>query len=131
MRIISAKKEALQALSISKNGVWDALTLPFEEIEKFINCTRDTPMNHRIRPCQLGVALGDRPKSSKLLHGIFLLVARDAFAKGAEILTRPSPDYGRAIAQFQRAIKQFSSYYEAYTEMSIAQFRLGDSQGAE
>jgi len=74
MRVISAKKEALQALSISKNVPWDALTFPIEEIEKFINCTRDTPMNQRIRPCQLGVALGDCPKSPKLLLGIFLLV---------------------------------------------------------
>jgi hypothetical protein len=74
MRVISAKKEALQALRISKNVAWDALTFHFEEVEKSINCTRDTPVNQRIRPCQLGVALCDRPKSSKLLHGIFLLV---------------------------------------------------------
>ena len=67
-------KEALQALSISKNVAWDALTFHFEEIEESINSIRDTPMNQRIRPCQLGVALCDRPKSSKLLHGIFLLV---------------------------------------------------------
>ena len=74
MRVISAKKEALQALRISENVAWDALTLHFEEIEKSINSTRHTPMNQRIGPCQLGVALCDRPKSSKLLHGIFLLV---------------------------------------------------------
>jgi hypothetical protein len=48
MRVISAKKEALRALRISKNVAWDALTFPFEAIEKFINCTRDTPMNQRI-----------------------------------------------------------------------------------
>jgi hypothetical protein len=74
MRVIPAEKEALQALSVSKNGAWDALTFHFEEIEKSINCTRDTPVNQRIRPCQLGVALCDLPKSSKLLNGIFLLV---------------------------------------------------------
>src|ERR1039458_6074432 len=34
MRVISAKKEALQALRISKNVAWDALTFHFEEIEK-------------------------------------------------------------------------------------------------
>ena len=73
MRFISAKKEALQARRISKNVAWDALTFPLEAIEKFINCTRDTPMNQRIRPSQLGVAFCDRPKSSELLHGVFLL----------------------------------------------------------
>ena len=44
MRVISAKKEALQALSISKNVTWNALTFHFEEIEKSIYSTRDTPM---------------------------------------------------------------------------------------
>jgi hypothetical protein len=43
MRVIPAKKEALQALSISKNVAWDALTFHFEEIEESINSTRDTP----------------------------------------------------------------------------------------
>jgi hypothetical protein len=74
MRVIAAEKEALQALSVSKNVAWDALTFRFEEIEKSINCTRDASVNQRIRPCQLGVALCDRPKSSKLLNGIFLLL---------------------------------------------------------
>jgi len=49
------------------------------EIDKSINSTRDTPMNQRIRPCQLGVAFCDRPKSSKQLQGIFLLVRGKAF----------------------------------------------------
>jgi hypothetical protein len=79
MRVISAKKETLQALSISKNVAWNALTFHFEEIEKSINSTRDTPMNQRIRPCQVGVAFCDLPKSSKLLHGIFPLVRGKAF----------------------------------------------------
>ena len=73
MRVVSAKKEALQALSISKNVTWNALAFHFEEIEKSINSTRDTPMNQRIRPSQLGVACCDRPKRSELLHGVFLL----------------------------------------------------------
>lgn len=57
--------------------------------------------------------------------------ARDALAKGTEILTKASPDYGRAISQFQRAIKACPTYYEAYVEMSIAQFRMGETQAAE
>jgi hypothetical protein len=73
MRVISAKKEALQALSISKNVAWNALTFHFEEIDKSINSTRDTAMKQRIRASQLGVAFCDRSKSS-MWHRIFLLV---------------------------------------------------------
>ena len=73
LRVLSGKKEALQALSISKNVGRNALTFRFEEIEKSVNSTRDTPMNQRIRPSQLGVAFCDRPKISELLHGVFLL----------------------------------------------------------
>ena len=73
MRVISGKQEVLQAFSISKNVAWNAVTFRFEEIEKSINSTRDTPMNQRIRPSQLGVAFCDRPKNSEFLHGVFLL----------------------------------------------------------
>jgi len=88
MRVIPAKKEALQALSISKNVAWNALTFRFEEIDKSINSTRDTPMNQRIRPCQLGVAFCDRPKSSKLLQRIFPLVRGKAFLEIGPALHR-------------------------------------------
>jgi len=73
MRVISGKNEALQAFSISKNVAWNSLTFRFEEIENSINGTRDTPMNQRIKPSQLCVAFCDRPKSSELLHRVFLL----------------------------------------------------------
>ena len=36
MRVIPAKKEALQALSISKNLAWNTLTFRCEEIDKSI-----------------------------------------------------------------------------------------------
>lgn len=57
--------------------------------------------------------------------------ARDTFNRGIELLTQREPDYHGAIAKFQRAIKEFPDYYEAYAEMSIALFRLGDSMEAE
>ena len=87
---IPGKKEALQAFSISKNVAWNALTFRFEEIEKSINSTRDTPMNQRIRPSQLGVAFCDRPKSSELLHGVFLLACGKAFLESGPALHRLS-----------------------------------------
>jgi tetratricopeptide (TPR) repeat protein len=57
--------------------------------------------------------------------------AGDAFDNGVALLAKNKPDYDRAIAQFQRAIKEFPDYYEAYAEMGVAHFRLGDSVGAE
>lgn len=57
--------------------------------------------------------------------------AREAFEKAAAMLSKNPPDYERAIREFRRAIKEFPGYYEAYGEMSIAQFRSGDSRSAE
>jgi tetratricopeptide (TPR) repeat protein len=57
--------------------------------------------------------------------------ARAAFEKGVGLLTRSDADCAGAMRQFQRAIKESPTYYEAYAEMSIAQFRLGDGQSAE
>ena len=97
MRVIPAKKEALQALSVSKNVAWNALTFRFEEIDKSINSTRDTPINQRIRPCQLGVAFCDRPKSSKLLRGYFCLSEERRCWKSAQL-----PKYAAAQVRLIR-----------------------------
>jgi tetratricopeptide (TPR) repeat protein len=82
---------------------------------------------HRLHPGD-----GSSSQGSVSLHELSIPAkARSAFAKGADRLAKDNPDYGRAIAEFQRAIKEFPSYYEAYTEMSIAQFRSGDNRSAE
>jgi hypothetical protein len=76
--VVSAKKEALQALCIPKNLVGNALTLHFEKIGEPVNCLNDTPVNQMIRPYQLGVALRNRPESFELLDRIFQLVRSEA-----------------------------------------------------
>lgn len=57
--------------------------------------------------------------------------ARDAYVKGLKFLSAAKPDYNRALAQFQRAIDAFSTYYESYAEMSIAYYHLGQTAEAE
>jgi tetratricopeptide (TPR) repeat protein len=57
--------------------------------------------------------------------------AREAFIKGVKLLTASKPDYNRALVQFQRAIDSFPTYYEAYAEMGIAYYHLGQSDNAE
>ena len=39
-------------------------------------------------------------------------------------------DYTGAVAQFQKAIKEFPSYYEAYADMGVAQYILGQVAAA-
>ncbi len=56
--------------------------------------------------------------------------ALDAFHKGMTLLTIQA-DYRGAIAQFERAIKAYPSYYEAYAQMGVAHDRLGDTTAAE
>ena len=70
MRVLSGKKEALQAFSISKNVAWNALTFRFEEIEKSINSSRDTAMNQRIRPSQRYLKFSKLTGSGDLLRRI-------------------------------------------------------------
>lgn len=57
--------------------------------------------------------------------------AREAYDKGVELLTSANPDYDRALAHLQRAVKECPTYYEAFAEMGIAEFQLGNSAGAE
>jgi tetratricopeptide (TPR) repeat protein len=56
---------------------------------------------------------------------------RDAFVRGVKLLTGTKPDYDRALLQFQRAIEDFPTYYEAYAEMGIAYYHLGQAANAE
>jgi tetratricopeptide (TPR) repeat protein len=57
--------------------------------------------------------------------------ARDAFEKGFKLLNGAKPDYHKALSFFERAIKAYPEYYEAYAEAGIAQHRLGDKRAAE
>jgi len=56
--------------------------------------------------------------------------ARDSFDKGVQLIAQKS-DYRGAIAQFERAISQYPSYYEAYAAMGLAQSKMGDAVAAE
>ncbi|MBZ5681353.1 MAG: tetratricopeptide repeat protein [Acidobacteriia bacterium] len=57
--------------------------------------------------------------------------ARDDFDKGFKLLNGTKPDYRRALTYFERAIKEYPDYYEAYAETGVAQHRLGDKAAAE
>ncbi|MBZ5643528.1 MAG: tetratricopeptide repeat protein [Acidobacteriia bacterium] len=56
--------------------------------------------------------------------------AQDEFNKGMTLLYNKS-DYRGAIAEFQRAIKDFPSYYEAYALIGAAYQSLGEIPEAE
>jgi Tfp pilus assembly protein PilF len=56
--------------------------------------------------------------------------ARGAFNKGLNLLTKKS-DLSGSIMSFQRAIKEYPDYYEAYAELGIAYARAGDAPSAE
>jgi carboxypeptidase family protein/tetratricopeptide repeat protein len=56
--------------------------------------------------------------------------AQDAFAKGQKLLHEDAQP-AKAIPEFQRAIHEFPGYYEAYTEIAVAEYHLKNFQGAE
>ncbi len=56
--------------------------------------------------------------------------AKDLFDKGVQLVVDKS-DYRGAVAQFERAIAKYPSYYEAYAAMGLAQNKIGDSAAAE
>jgi hypothetical protein len=74
VRVMSAKKEALQALSIPQNVVWNPFTFRAKEIDESVDRGGDTLVNQRIRLRQFDVAFCCRPKCLKLLDGIFPLI---------------------------------------------------------
>jgi tetratricopeptide (TPR) repeat protein len=56
--------------------------------------------------------------------------AREAYEKAMELMNSKK-DYPGALAQFQSAIAEYPSYYEAYAEIGIVHNFLGEAQAAE
>jgi len=84
----------------------------------------------RLRPVSRA-ASGTAPTNSVLVRNAAIPEkAFDAYEKGVTLLTIQS-DYRGAIVQFERAIKVFPAYYEAFAQMGVAYDRLGDARSAE
>jgi hypothetical protein len=56
VRVISPKKEAFQALSVTKNIALNLVTFSAKEIDEPVDCCGNTLVNKRIRLRQFGVA---------------------------------------------------------------------------
>jgi hypothetical protein len=56
--------------------------------------------------------------------------AKELFEKGVQLVVDKA-DYRGAVAQFERAIAKYPSYYEAYAAMGLAQNKIGDAAAAE
>lgn len=56
--------------------------------------------------------------------------AREAMERGQALIQQKN-DYKGSLAQFQRAIKEYPQYYEAYSQMGLAYMMLGDPDKAE
>jgi len=54
--------------------------------------------------------------------------ARDDYAKGKDLLAKN--DYPGAVAQFQKAVDEFPSFYEAYAKLGVAQYMSGQASQA-
>jgi len=56
--------------------------------------------------------------------------AEEAFRSGHQLLEADGQP-AKAVTEFQRAIQAFPSYYEAYTEIAVADYRLNKLQDSE
>jgi Flp pilus assembly protein TadD len=56
--------------------------------------------------------------------------AREAMERGLSLMNEKS-DYKGSLKQFQRAVREYSGYYEAYLQMGLAYMQMGDTAKAE
>jgi hypothetical protein len=57
--------------------------------------------------------------------------ARESFDKGMKAMSGAKRDDRKALSFFERAVKEYSDYYEAYAEMGVAYQHLGEMAAAE
>ena len=82
---------------------------------------------HRTKPSTDGPSSPD-PVSTHQLS--IPQKARESFEKGRKLLYEKS-EPEKAIREFQNAVAQFPSYFEAYLEIGVANHRLGSLPAAE
>jgi Tfp pilus assembly protein PilF len=56
--------------------------------------------------------------------------AREAMTRGS-MLANDKADYQGSLAEFERAVREYPGYYEAYLQMGLAYLKLGDEPNAE
>lgn len=77
-------------------------------------------------------APGERESAPGTLSAHELAVpqkARDAYAKGMTL--KAKPDYAGALEQFQKAIKAYPDFYEAYAEAGVSEGNLNQPENAD
>jgi Tfp pilus assembly protein PilF len=73
------------------------------------------------------VPVGDRVSKRELL---IPRRAREAMERGLSLLHGKS-DFRGSLSQFQRALREYPEYYEAYTQMGVAYMNLEDAAQSE
>ena len=73
------------------------------------------------------VPVGDRVSKRELL---IPRRAREAMERGLSLLHGKS-DFRGSLSQFQRAVREYPQYYEAYAQMGVAYMNLGDTAKSE
>jgi protein O-GlcNAc transferase len=56
--------------------------------------------------------------------------AREAMERGLNLANDKS-DYGGSLAQFQRAVREYPDYYEAYLQMGLVYLKMGNAAKSE
>jgi len=101
---------------------------PIRESIEIINTSRPGVFLFLKRPLEIN---SSEPGSSVSAHELSLpRKARDAMQKGTERLYQKK-DYRGSLGEFQRAIGEAPSYYEAYEQMGVAYVNLGQTAEAE
>jgi len=102
----------------------------YEPLQEELNLSR-APLGIQLslRPAGLldRVPVGDTVSKRQLL---IPRRAREAMERGLSLLHGKS-DYRGSLSQFQRAVREYPQYYEAYAQMGVAYMNLGDAAQSE
>jgi tetratricopeptide (TPR) repeat protein len=101
---------------------------PLQQTVEVMNSTRQSVSLLLTRPGQGAASSANATISAHQLSAPYK--AQSAFDKGV-VLLYDKLEYRESIAEFQRAIKDFPTYFEAYAQEGIAYLSLGETPAAE
>jgi Tfp pilus assembly protein PilF len=105
----------------------------YQRIREEVNFNGRPPIAMQLTLRRATPFLPDRVGSGPTVSARELAIprrAREAMERGLNLMNEKS-DYRGSLGQFQRAVREYTDYYEAYMQMGLAYTGLGDAAKAE
>ena len=120
-------------MCLRKPTTWSSKKKATRELREEVNFSNRPPVGIQLSLKRDAGSPGEKVGTGPVVSTRELSIprrAREAMTRGLSLLNEKS-DYKGSVSQFQRAVREYPQYYEAYLQMGIAYMKMGDTAKSE